>query len=214
MLDQLEKEELLPWLINEYKCKQGIEIGVRDGENAARLLQQTDMILYGVDINKWPQIELLKNAYGRRFIFHHTPSNLASDLFDDGQLDFVYIDACHDYESVMQDIIIWYPKLKVGGVFSGDDYCNCWNPVEGYYGIEQAVEDFIYGSDIELHISGLGVVDRETRIAYANRIGKLHEDNLVLGAIGSGVNISPELAANRVRTEGVPVPQWWFIKKE
>lgn len=37
-------------------------------------------------------------------------------------LDLVYIDACHDYECVLEDMRDWLPKLKVGGVLSGDDY--------------------------------------------------------------------------------------------
>lgn len=40
--------------------------------------------------------------------------------------DIVYIDASHDYESVMADLQAWYPKVKKGGIISGDDYCTCW----------------------------------------------------------------------------------------
>jgi hypothetical protein len=81
-------------------------------------------------------------------------------------------------------------------VFCGDDYCNCWNPAEGQYEVVRAVEEFILHMDVELNISSIGVVDNVTRVEYANRIGKLHEDNFT----------------GRKRTEGVPVPQWWFIK--
>jgi len=40
----------------------------------------------------------------------------------DVQADFIYLDAAHDAESVYQDIIAWYPHLKDGGVFCGDDW--------------------------------------------------------------------------------------------
>jgi SAM-dependent methyltransferase len=42
--------------------------------------------------------------------------------YADDSLDFVFIDAAHDYKSVAADIGAWLPKLKVGGVLAGDDY--------------------------------------------------------------------------------------------
>ena len=37
-------------------------------------------------------------------------------------LDFVYIDACHAFDYVMQDLIEWSKKVRKGGIVSGDDY--------------------------------------------------------------------------------------------
>lgn len=34
----------------------------------------------------------------------------------------MFIDACHDYKCVKEDILAWYPKVKVGGYISGHDY--------------------------------------------------------------------------------------------
>lgn len=42
-------------------------------------------------------------------------------------IDFVYIDGNHQYSSVKEDIINWIPKIKLGGVLCGHDYC--WNSV-------------------------------------------------------------------------------------
>lgn len=46
----------------------------------------------------------------------------AVKLFDDNSIDFVFIDASHEYEDVKNDILQWYPKIKVGGVLAGHDY--------------------------------------------------------------------------------------------
>lgn len=49
-------------------------------------------------------------------------SEEASKNFEDNSLDFVFIDAAHDYESVRNDINFWYPKVKEGGIIGGHDY--------------------------------------------------------------------------------------------
>lgn len=46
----------------------------------------------------------------------------AAHKFSDGSLDFVYIDASHDYQDVKDDINAWLPKVKRGGILAGDDY--------------------------------------------------------------------------------------------
>jgi len=44
-----------------------------------------------------------------------------ADKFEDSSLDFVYIDAAHDYDSVKKDMIAWGPKVKPTGIFAGHD---------------------------------------------------------------------------------------------
>jgi len=46
----------------------------------------------------------------------------ASKLYEDNSLDFVFIDADHQYESVVEDILSWFPKVKNGGIIGGHDY--------------------------------------------------------------------------------------------
>lgn len=43
-------------------------------------------------------------------------------LFEDGSLDGVFIDAAHDYDSVVRDVAAWFPKVKPGGIIAGHDY--------------------------------------------------------------------------------------------
>lgn len=53
-------------------------------------------------------------------------SEQASKCFADESLDFVFLDGAHDYESVKKDIEAWLPKVKVGGVLAGHDFCMQW----------------------------------------------------------------------------------------
>jgi len=62
----------------------------------------------------------------------------AAHLYADESLDFVFIDAAHDYESAKKDIAAWYPKVKKTGVIAGHDY---------HYsaGVKKAVHEFFEG---------------------------------------------------------------------
>eukprot|EP01065_Artemidia_motanka_P024703 TRINITY_DN29604_c0_g1_i1.p1 TRINITY_DN29604_c0_g1~~TRINITY_DN29604_c0_g1_i1.p1 ORF type:complete len:371 (+),score=131.97 TRINITY_DN29604_c0_g1_i1:55-1113(+) len=40
----------------------------------------------------------------------------------DKSLDFIYIDARHDYISVLEDLRAWWPKCRPGGLFAGHDF--------------------------------------------------------------------------------------------
>lgn len=53
----------------------------------------------------------------------------ASKKFKDNSLDFVFIDASHEYEDVKQDIIAWLPKVKEGGILAGHDYTDYYPAV-------------------------------------------------------------------------------------
>jgi cephalosporin hydroxylase len=50
------------------------------------------------------------------------PSLQAAKLYKDSSLDFVFIDADHEYESIVADIEAWLPKVKAGGYIAGHDY--------------------------------------------------------------------------------------------
>lgn len=50
-------------------------------------------------------------------------SEMASKIFPDNYIDIVFIDGSHDSNSVQRDIELWYPKVRVGGIISGHDYC-------------------------------------------------------------------------------------------
>jgi len=64
-------------------------------------------------------------------------SKSASTNFANNSIDFIMIDACHSYESLKEDISLWYNKVKSGGIISGDDY-TVWE------GVTQAADEFFY----------------------------------------------------------------------
>lgn len=62
-------------------------------------------------------------------------------------LDFVYIDGNHDYEYIKEDIHMYYPKLKKGGILGGHDYDYIKWP-----GVTKAVNEFVEKNNLKLMI--------------------------------------------------------------
>lgn len=60
--------------------------------------------------------------YKDRIVVHRNFSYAAAKDFEDCSLDYVYVDAVHDYDGSLVDLIDWWPKLAWGGVFAGHDY--------------------------------------------------------------------------------------------
>lgn len=63
-----------------------------------------------------------------------TESHEGAKSFADNSVDFVFIDASHDYDACKKDINAWLPKVKVGGIIAGHDY-GSWP------GVTQAVKE-------------------------------------------------------------------------
>lgn len=69
--------------------------------------------------------------------FKRITSAEAAPTVPDRSLDFVYIDALHDYDNVALDLRLWSQKVRVGGIVSGHDY------VEGMPGVIRAVQEHV-----------------------------------------------------------------------
>ena len=54
-------------------------------------------------------------------IIRKTTTEAAAD-FEDEYFDWIYIDAGHWYENVMDDLNNWYPKVKKDGIICGHDW--------------------------------------------------------------------------------------------
>jgi len=99
---------------------------------------------------QWPNQELLDQARETFLKYLHAGhfesrvailplmSTLAATRIPNASLDFVFLDANHSYKYVKQDIELWMPKVKLGGLVAGHDYRNPHNPA---WGVTQAVDE-------------------------------------------------------------------------
>lgn len=127
----------LPWLFRELGFNVGAEIGVHKGEYSEVLCRNhPGLHLYCVDA--WKEYkgyglgdqktmdtwygETVERLKGHHCSFVRQFSMEAAKIFEDGSLDFVYIDAAHDFVNVVNDLHAWIPKVKIGGIISGHDY--------------------------------------------------------------------------------------------
>jgi len=86
--------------------------------------------------------EHLKPARHALHAVHEMTSQEAALLYPDASLDFCMIDAGHELDEITADIISWLPKIKPGGILSGDDY------IPNFPGVIQAV-DAAFGKDVD-----------------------------------------------------------------
>jgi len=152
----------------------GVEIGVEKGEFSELILLQSNLeLLYSVDpwkhfpdkMYKDPanlsqeqheenlrQTEERLGKFGDRSRIFRMESIEAVNLFCDGELDFVYIDANHLYPFIKNDIEIWFPKVMDGGILAGHDYMD--SVYEGVkFNVKTAVNEFIEVSEQKLYVT-------------------------------------------------------------
>lgn len=149
-----------PKVIDERNYKFIVEVGAARGGFANFLLTNAKCIKKYYAIDPWSRMaedykcsiesakENLKEYIGKVEFLQMT-SREALNNFEDGSVDFIYIDALHTYDEVMEDMISWWKKLKVGGVMGGHDYCH-YQP-----GVIKAVNEFVEKNTLALNITGV-----------------------------------------------------------
>ena len=135
-------------LFAELGYKEGVEVGVLNGDYSAILCQNNpDLHLYSVDswrADEYPEGFLeqshprpgsdTQEYYDSAFrnatkklapynctLIRKTSIEAAKD-FADESLDFVYLDAGHDFLNFTLDLEAWKNKVKIGGILAGHDY--------------------------------------------------------------------------------------------
>ena len=91
-------------------------------------------------------VKTMEARFPGRAAVHRMLSVEAAATLADSSLDYVYIDARHDYSGVMEDLRAWYPKLRAGGLLAGHDFIPDTGPdhviKEGDFGVQRAVAEF------------------------------------------------------------------------
>jgi FkbM family methyltransferase len=177
-----EKRDLAS-LVNElFPSGKGVEIGVLNGEYSKIILERWESgQLFMVDA--WRHLDAYIDMNGRDDKYHHEclinackntkqwenrahiirmDSVASANMFPDEYFDFVYIDADHSYEGVVRDMKAWWPKVKKGGLFCGDDYIpqdgDIWMTVTGKepvyagkFGVRKAVNEFMEKNSLKVY---------------------------------------------------------------
>ncbi len=164
-LDNVSTRDEIPHVLNArrlYGC--GVEIGVQEGIHSEHILKHWHGA-HLISVDPWHEetveryrdmanvTQATHDLFYRRTTARLAPyrdrnsiwrltSAEAADRLPHHTLDFVYIDARHDYESVREDLHLWADKVRPGGILAGHDYFDATHPSFGDYGVRSAVDEF------------------------------------------------------------------------
>ena len=199
IIEDITRVDLIKSIGQEFSKGKGVEVGTFKGSFSKQIMNNWTGTLYMVDV--WRPLEsgyddasnhgrydggVYTDAMGNikgfedRAIMVRANSEIASDMFNDESLDFVYIDANHAYDYVVRDIELWFPKVKKGGYLCGHDYLGfnwyadpnyadnkkdkfIWSTdgdYMGVFGVNPAVDEFCqkYGYELKVTNEWLGTL--------------------------------------------------------
>jgi len=138
---------LYSYMASTYKTGRFVEVGSFQGNSAAFMAveiinAESNVKLDCIDVwnyftigglhlknpEKYPENLVyslfLKNIEPVKHIVtpYRMESVKAASMYENNSLEFVFIDANHEYEAVVADLNAWYPKVKKGGHIAGHDY--------------------------------------------------------------------------------------------
>ena len=133
----------------------------KDGANVTNEEQERILRCAKERVSKWEDKAVILRGY----------STVMCDQIPDNSLDFVYIDARHDYKGCQEDINAFWPKVKTGGVMAGHDYLNyqdtqkffkdqpeenwsiCYDGSINYGAVKGAVNEFAQDNNLDVYVS-------------------------------------------------------------
>ena len=142
-LRPLKNRNEIPLLLEEHGFETGIEVGVKRGQFSKHMLDNWKSCKTYHLVDLWAHQENYKDfanvqndvhenfyqatventkLYQNITKYHRMYSTEAAKKFEKESIDFIYIDARHDYCGVMEDIELYWPILKPGGIIAGHDY--------------------------------------------------------------------------------------------
>jgi len=184
-LRPLKTRDEIPFMLEEQKFKTGIEIGVREGEFAKQTLDVWKSCEKYHLVDLWEYQENYKDAsnvnnaghaknlltakdnmkdYQEKVEFHKMLSTQAAKLFEKESIDYLYIDARHDYCGVLEDIKNFWSILKPGGIMAGHDYNEnneirgqdwglCGDGTRNEMAVKGAVNDFFLSKGLTISVT-------------------------------------------------------------
>jgi len=129
--------------INTFGLQQAAEVGVYRGDFAQALLRQCQSLTRYYMIDPWKHLadwnkpanhpDAQLEAYyresmaktdfaaGKRVVLRGKTVDVIGQIADEG-LDFAYIDGDHTLRGITIDLVSVYPKVRIGGFLTGDDF--------------------------------------------------------------------------------------------
>ena len=182
----MRRWETLYNLLKNRDHRIGAEIGAFKGATSKYLLENLKNLEFLICVDPWikyPDFEkviynkklqktdfendiykkFLKNIENNkdRAIVYRMFSSEAAKYINNNSLDFIFIDGNHSYEYVKEDIELWYPKVKIGGLVSGHDYWQDPNKFPGF-GVDKAVNEFFGAENIKVD-NKIWYITKETK---------------------------------------------------
>ncbi len=139
----------------------GAEVGVQTGRFSQFILSEINpLLLHLIDINLdqilYEECALIQPAVGSKQVRLHSGHSLeVLKNFNDASLDWIYVDADHDYAGVRADLAQATRVVFPGGLVICNDYTQ-WSPIEGKpYGVQRAVNELCLAQGWEIAALGL-----------------------------------------------------------